>query len=73
MTITWHRNEDGTGTTDGSPVTPGPQARVTLVDPDDAQAKASWAESLRADYRRACRATEAAEDDGTAFSTDTTD
>src|SRR5580704_8557315 len=53
MTITWHRNEDGTGTTTVAPVAPGQQADVTLVD-DTRQARSAWAESLRAQYRRAC-------------------
>lgn len=58
----------------------GPQADVTLVDRTDREAVADHkagiaptAVSLRAAYLRACRATELAEDDETADSTDPLD
>lgn len=41
MTITWHRNTDGTSTTVVPPVAPGPQADVTLVDRTDREAVAA--------------------------------
>lgn len=41
MTITWHRNPDGTSTTVVPPAAPGPQADVTLVDRTDREAVAA--------------------------------
>lgn len=89
MTITWHRNPNGTSTTVIDQPAPGPQADVTVVDRSDQRAVADWnagiapaRTALPGETRitnplllasRRAALTVQTDDDGDSYSTDTDD